>query len=81
MVGTHKLGDRALILLAKLNAAMGAAVDHGIDPAIGIAHHDDRLVSDGCPFVVALVGNLTFEPHIIPRRALKYSFELALVNT
>src|SRR6266542_7080295 len=56
---------------AKEVAAMGAAVDKGVDRAVRPARDDDRDLVDGCRDPVAGLGELGFEAQVIPGRPLE----------
>ncbi len=52
-------------------AAMGAAVDEGVDRAGGVAHDDDRGLADGGGDLVARLGDLGRQAQIVPGRPLE----------
>src|SRR5437016_6253464 len=56
----------ALLGQAQEVAAMGAAVDEGIDRAVGPAHDDDRDLANRCRDPVAGLRDLGREAQIVP---------------
>ena len=60
-------------------AAMGAAVDEGVDRAGCVAHDDDRGLADGGGDIVAGLGELHRETEVVPGGSLEQALLFALV--
>ena len=71
--------DAAGALQAQQVAAMGAAVDEGVDRAGRVAHDDDRGLADGGRDVVAGFGEFHREAEVVPGGSLEQALLLALV--
>ena len=70
---------RAGALDAQQVAAMGAAVDEGVDRAGRVAHDDDRGLADRGGDVVARFGEFHREAEVVPGGSLEQALLLALV--
>ena len=71
VVGAGKIRRVAVLLLAKDHAAVRAAVLNDVDRAIGIAHDDDRTLTDPGTLEITGVGNLTLQANINPVAVIK----------
>ena len=71
--------DAAGAFDAQQVAAMGAAVDEGVDRAGRVAHDDDRGLADGGGDVVAGFGEFDGEAEVVPGGAFEQALLLARV--
>ena len=77
VVDAGELADVAGALEAQQVAAMGAAVDEGVDRAGGVAHDDDGRFADGGGDVVAGLREFDGEAEVVPGGAFEQALLLA----
>ncbi len=71
MIDTAEFLDAALAFQAQQIAAMGAAVDEGVDRTGGVANDDDRCLADRGSDEIARFGEFDRQAEVIPGGALE----------
>ena len=80
VIGADELGRVAEIAFAELHPAMGAAVHEGVDLAFRVARDHDRTVAEPGALVIAGIGNLRRQRHVVPRLAAEDALHLPLID-
>ena len=80
VVGADEFLGVALAVAAELRATVGAAVLEDIDRAVLGARDHHRGRSDIGPLVVARVGQLGFQGHVVPGLAVEYLLDFLVID-
>src|SRR5262245_43108463 len=79
MIDAGEIGLVAIVFPANHCAAMGTLVDHDVDPIVVVADYNNGGFTDKGRFEIAVIGNFSRQPDIVPNRPAKNAFLFTLI--